>query len=403
MDYIKLIPEYNEPAFKYNIISGVLFRMPIGYKNELKYYGGLQLLVKIFRKLFPNFYLRLYYDDSVLNNKTVTDVTFIQNTEKYWQPLFDNMKNNKYIQLCKYEMKDFKIDKYNHNGVIGTVIRFCPFLDLKENKNINTVICTDIDMSYNGFITLKNYYNEFIKSNKEFFYRTKYCYYIQDRFNLIYKYYDNNVLKYPIMAGCIITKVKIPEIILNTFFKCVSNNSAENCNRYKDFSEFKYDALTKNLTKNLTKQEKQGDSKNLIQYGIDELCTLDILKYLIDKNVKLLIYREKDINKFIFKFYNDFDKNKLSENRFNKLLKFIMGLYYKKDLKVRENFDIIDNILYKNKFNNSEQEKYAYILLRIKKLFNILIERNQTEKYNINDKDIMCVTNHELTDTYYSA
>jgi hypothetical protein len=235
MDYIKLFPEYKEPTHKYNVLSCVVFRMPIGYKNELKYFNGLDLLTKILKQLFPYFYLRLYYDESVLNNKTVTDSEFIKNTEKHWKPLFDKMKTNKYIQLCKYEMKDLKIDPYNHNGVIGTILRFVPFLDLPENKNIDNVICSDIDLSYNGYKELSVFYNKFKQSGREFFYKTKYCYFLQDRFKQIYKYYNDKILSHPIMAGVIMTSVKVPESLLITFFKCILNLEDKSCERYKAF------------------------------------------------------------------------------------------------------------------------------------------------------------------------
>ena len=78
--FIKVKKNYNEPINKYNVISCVIFRMPNGYKNEMKYFDGLDLLTKIFEKLYPGFYLRIYYDQSVLNNKTVTKYQFINNT-----------------------------------------------------------------------------------------------------------------------------------------------------------------------------------------------------------------------------------------------------------------------------------------------------------------------------------
>ena len=68
MENIKLTKFYEEPKQKYKLISVVLFRLETSYKDSNKYYNGLNLLINNFQKYFPNFYLRIYYDTSVINN-----------------------------------------------------------------------------------------------------------------------------------------------------------------------------------------------------------------------------------------------------------------------------------------------------------------------------------------------
>ena len=68
MEDIKLTKYYEEPEGKYKLISVVLFRLDISYKNPKKYYDGIKLLINDYHKYFPNFYLRIYYDSSVIDN-----------------------------------------------------------------------------------------------------------------------------------------------------------------------------------------------------------------------------------------------------------------------------------------------------------------------------------------------
>ncbi len=381
MDYIKLIPEYIEPEYKYNIVSCVLFRLPKVYKNELKYYNGLKLLVDIFPKIFPKFYLRLYYDESVLNNKSVTDPIFIENTQKYWKPLFDNNRQKKYIQFCKFEIKDFKIDEYNHNGVISTIIRFCPLLNIKDNKNILDVICSDIDCSFRDYEDLKYFYNNLKQSKRDFFYKSRYCYFLHNRFKVVSKYYDEIIITNPIMAGTIISSIKIDENLFKIFFECVLDYDKKTCNRYKDF---------------FTEGEDGNHDKKKIKYGIDELFTLDLLKYLLENKYKLVVHKERDIEKLIYNLYSNYKDKKLSDNRFNKIIKFMLGNQYDKSKSIQENYDALDKIIYSNKYKHVKT--YINFIFRLKKLINVLTEKNQLHKYNIDKHDIFCVKNHDTKD-----
>ena len=170
--YITFNKEFEEPQQNYNIISCTVFRMKEGYKNELKYYDGLKIFVENYEKFLPDFYFRLYYDDSVLDYETSEK---IENTKKYWKPLFDKMKLNKKIQLIKYEMKDFKLDKLHHNGVIGTMTRFFPMFDIPENNKIKCVFISDIDITIYVLKMLKLNYEKMQKGKVDFFYVSRNC------------------------------------------------------------------------------------------------------------------------------------------------------------------------------------------------------------------------------------
>jgi hypothetical protein len=298
------------------------------------------------------------------------------------------MRTHDKIQLCKYEMKDFKIDDSNHNGVLGTVVRFCPFIDLEENKNIKDVIISDVDFTYNNYLDITKHYKEYKQKKADLFYRTRFCYFLQDRFKVIDKYYDKQVIRYPVMAGTVIMRIKIPNTIFDTFFKCLINNDFTGCERYNAFANFEYDEFH---------QAGKIKDKKSIKYGIDELLTLDILKYILDNKYKLLIFRTKDIDKVVYKFYIDHQNHKLSDNRFRKIVKFILDNKYDKKLSILENYNLLDTIIYRSKNINMD---YVTYLMRIKRMFIILSKKKQLEKYNINDDDVLCVNEHELEENY---
>lgn len=55
------------------------------------------------------------------------------------------------------------------------------------------------------------------------------------RFKILGKYMDKNVKYNLIMAGAVITSIKVPENIFVKFFTCLLNENLENCEMYKDF------------------------------------------------------------------------------------------------------------------------------------------------------------------------
>ena len=69
MDKLIVKKYYDEPKNKINIISASVFKLENSYKNSMRYYKGFKLLVENFRKYFPDFYLRIYFDDSIIKPK----------------------------------------------------------------------------------------------------------------------------------------------------------------------------------------------------------------------------------------------------------------------------------------------------------------------------------------------
>ena len=384
--YITFYNEYKNPDHDYNIISCTLFRMKDGYKNEYKYYDGLKIFVDNFQKIFPDFYFRLYYDDSVLDYETPKK---INNTKKLWTPLFDKMKKNKKIQLVKYEMKDFKIDKLHHNGVIGTMTRFYPMFDIPENKNIKCVIIADIDVTNYVLQMLKLNYNKMIKAKVDFFYLTRNCYELQDRFQILTKIFN---IKFPILAGTILSKIKFPLNLIDDFFYCVVNNTDNKCDYYKIFN-----------TLEMSNIYKRKEKINEIKYGIDELFTLLLKKYLYKNKIKHMISFDSDVAKPFYLIYKNYMEKKVSLEQFTNFTKYILLDIYDDKKSAEDNYKLIDNIVFfKNHSNNANKinkftlfNRFLDIITKIKKN-----ELNNID-FGFTDQQMDCVLNTVLEKKFY--
>jgi hypothetical protein len=81
---------------------------------------------------------------------------------------------------------------------------------------------------------------------------------------------------------------------------------------------------------------------------------------------------------------------------FNKIIKFILANQYDKSKSIQENYDNLDKIIYSNKYKNIKT--YINFIFRLKKLINILINKKQLHKYNIDKHDIFCIKNHDIKD-----
>ena len=140
----KFIKKFKEPNEKYNCFSLSLFYMNkyIKTTHNLKPFNASKNKVAIFYKnlmninelllteVYPkNFYLRLYYDNSIFK------------CEKYVE-LIKILSKNPKIQLVEYICNDYKIN--NHINLFGTLSRFYTIFD-DESKNMNYCIITDAD------------------------------------------------------------------------------------------------------------------------------------------------------------------------------------------------------------------------------------------------------------------
>ena len=393
--YITFKHEFTEPTEKYNLISCTYFRMKTGYINEYKYYKGLNSLVDLFEKEMPGFYLRLYYDDSIFDYKTPEK---IKNTKTLWEPLFKKMRQNKKIQLVKFDMKhipEFKEDDLHHNGLIGTLTRFYPLLDTEYNRNIETVAIMDVDIYPGELKDTYNRYEKMIKKNVDFFFMTKNCYELQDRFQILRKHFD---IKFSMLAGRIISRLKFPINLFENFLYCVINSDDKQCEYYKIFKEFEYSKYHRQFKfQEVLKEEKMI---YFIKYGVDEVFCLLIKKYLYENKIKHIMMIENDIAKPFYNMFIYYDTKKINETQFENTLRYLMENSYDKNKTPRENYKILDEIIYLKK--DTKELSRRIILDRAKKLMTKILN-NQLDKkdYAFTELDADCILDSSLERKFY--
>ena len=128
MDLCKIIPLYPKGS-GFNIISTVLFNEGNkSYKDFQKYLNGIENWLLLINDQLPDFHLRVYFDNSIKNDKKVIRYLFSL-----------NRKHDK-LQLVYYDCPIFKKDKDHHFFLFGTLIRLLPYFDYPENNIKNTGI-----------------------------------------------------------------------------------------------------------------------------------------------------------------------------------------------------------------------------------------------------------------------
>ncbi len=383
MEYFKLSNEFIEPKDSYNIISVSLFRLKNSYKNSNIYYEGLNLLVNNFPKILPNFYLRIYYDTSVLEND---DENMIDDTKNLWIPYFKILRKNPKIQLIKYNSDEFRVDKIYHDGLIGTFMRFIPFFNLEINKKINTVAVMDID------INLKKMYQIFDvkkkiavmnKTNSNISFTTYPCYELWPRYQNMRKYVKIHDI---IPAGTIITRVKFPIKIFNNFINSIVNNDKI----ITDYVENYY-------LNNEVSVKKEFDQNKMIKfrvpYGLDEYFLMFVNEYINNKKIKNVIKYEHDSFKtFLNPIHELYLEKKIDARFFKSFVKNIMGEVYDNEKTISENFENLVKIL--RKYNFYEDKKYLQMFINLKNIIIKLIKTNKYKKIGIEDvNDFNCIIN----------
>ena len=360
-DLLTLKYNYKISEKKYNTINISLFKMKNSYREFKIYTDGILEIFKHYKKYFPDFILRIYFDDSVIDNKD-----FIK--------LYNILDNNKQ-QLIHYNCQKFKLDKKYHRGIFGMMIRFLPYFDFKNN---DTNISLVLDAEPYSLKKIKNfleyfsiYINKFIYSDAKFFRHFKIC----DRSPWA-PIHENFILGYMNAS-----KYKFPLDLLTNFL----NNKIYNIkNEYpKVYNE------SINYKKN---------NDNIFFYGVDEFFLSVILKlYLDDKKIKYMTYKTCYVNiHFYYTLLEIIFKNYLNNNNKTKYDK-ITQIINKKTFKKFKDFNsILEYIGKKYDYNRKTDKHKVYKILR-----NIIIKIHET---NINLFNLLNINNYEclfLTDKYY--
>ncbi len=358
----------------------VIFRLEISYKNTKKYYDGMKILINEYQKYFPNFYLRIYYDSSVTDNYEEKHKNY---TLQLWQPLFREMKKNKYIQLVKYDIPKWRKNKTYHEGLIGTMVRFFPLFDIPENKNIQDVLIFDIDINIMELEFNKKYYDILNKNaNIQVLYRIYGCYYIGYRFNSMKEYFDT---QYAIIADAFFSKIKFPVSLFNDFIKCVDNN----CSYFLNFINY----FKKYPSRNIPKTNTLGNTKFI--YGIDELFLLSIKKYIQDNNIPHIIIILREIINLIRLLKTNYEDKIIDKEIFEKQVKFLLGNKYDNNKNIMANYDKLYDMSY-TRFGEINEDN-MFIIKNIERMFKKLKKVNKEKKYGYPKEAINCILEQNFT------
>lgn len=191
------------------------------------YYDGLEELIKVTKKTFPDFKFRIYCDYSSIH-------------------LVEKFLDNDHVELVYYLFPQFfDAKKMCHHDFFGSLIRYLPLFDFEEQKADLTCIL-DVDIKFYGLIKMIQYFAKNPKMKILFRYRA--C-------NKTLKRVLEQKLKIPanIISSFLIQRDNLPQKIFTDYFNdCL----LEKCADYQEYLQQRYE--TKNF------------KKYMFEYGVDE-------------------------------------------------------------------------------------------------------------------------------------
>ena len=302
----KFIYNYKITNKKYNIICISLFKMKHSYRNFKIYSDGVLEIHKYYKKYFPNFILRIYYDKSVIDDNE-------------FKKLYKVLNENKQ-QLVFFDCPKFKLDKKYHRGIFGMFMRFIPYFSFKGNDvNVSTVMDAE-PLSLRKINLFLKYHSihiyKFIKSNAYFLRQYRICFnmpWIIKQKDFVLGFYNASKYKFPIK-------------LLTKFL----NKDIYNIKKKYPHSYIK-----------AIKYKKNNDS--IYWYGSDEFFLTNILKLYLDKHkIKYMTYIKISYKNFLSVLQEGVFKNTFNEKN-KKIYYKITKLINKK---FNKNFNNVNNIIY---------------------------------------------------------
>ena len=327
---------------KKDIISTSLFKMNNGgYKNFNKYLDGIKKLSEIANN--NNLEIRMFIDTSINDDSNIME--------------YLNKFNN--ITLILYKCNNFIINNKYHVGLFGTLVRFFPLFNFKNNDS-NIVYLSDTDVVESYLISMIRFYNYFKELNN-----------IIENLYIIYRgrYFNNNALKNKKIIDNNNNIIYLPYCIVPRFVGINKISKRPFINFFNKLELYMNDYTRPNkiLTEYyIDKKDLYKRCENNICFGIDEYFLNKILfKYLIRKELPFCYNNTFDLSQYYyFKHPNYISKNikniniPLNKyiNIFNKKMKEV-GLDKYSYETIDKNIYVIDNDnddLYNKKKNKNK-------------------------------------------------
>lgn len=385
---LEQIKYYTEPLNKYNVFSVSIFRLKNPYKSTKTYYDGLKLLIDIFKKNFPHFYLRIYYDKSISTEMHETK-EINEEIRTMWQPLLKNARKKDFIQLIEFRHPLFLTKDGYHIGLFGTLTRMIPLFDYEENKKINIVAISDVDIRYYATQNYVSYIKYLLKSTAKFFFRTLYCTEMTNRLKSSKIYVDKYIHIY---AGTMISKIKFDRSIMDDFMKaCLDNISGKMYDKKDDLMIRQF------------KSNREIDKKDIelgcFYYGIDEIFVIKIFAQLINRKIPFSYVIGVNMRNPLFQYYSTTNDFKINPKRNRNLIKTIMGETFDDKLSTHDNYFILDNIIdVKNMHQPTANKQRVYIIKNIYKVMEKLKIGGKYKRFGMEKIFIDCILEHKTFD-----
>lgn len=317
-----LITLKNVDVKKYEILISIsLFAMKCPYKNFKQYY--IDPLYKWIEKIPNKAYIRLYVDESVIDNPDFKELfdKKIPNLEIiYFQ--FDDFYINdldykasecpKYSKYISSEIKGYS----GHDGTFGSIVRFLPLYSEFRPDNIKYVWISDIDLACKAFHY--KYINNLTKHKASLSYFSKSCY---------NKPWSDIEIKHPVFAG---------RIIMNTNVKL---NKKDFFDFLKDVRDLKYKSIYDEIALHYQNKEREVIGVKWFPVGFDELFLNKYIHPIFMKYKRIIYF---DISLSLFRGY----LNKEEKKEFNRLFNLCQELNQPVPIKARQRYIEMNKILY---------------------------------------------------------
>lgn len=135
------------------LLTTSFFYLENSYKSSYKYHNGLKKIIE-FIETNEEYYLRIYYDETIFLNYKYRD-------------LYHKIKTNKKIELFQYTCLNFIKKNPFHIGTFGTLIRFLPLFEKSDYYIIYIIDIDDGDYEY-----IKLYVDKLSNSDKKFIFNS---------------------------------------------------------------------------------------------------------------------------------------------------------------------------------------------------------------------------------------
>jgi hypothetical protein len=341
---------------KIKIVSTVFFKMKdSGYKPFSRYMMGIKYLANTIKKLLPDFVLRLFIDDTIYRDSNIMDY----------------LNNIKDIQLVHYSCQNFIANGF-HRGTFGTLVRFFPMFDFKNN-DADHVIITDIDWHNdrnveNRMRIIRTYNN--LKKNKKL---NNLHVFIDSSFTHMGKLYTYlkklKMIAPMIIAAEILSTVKTNHKILETYLLELD----------------KTNKICSNYSQDIDYLCKKSKNKKFV-FGIDEYFLNNVfIQYLEENKLEFGIRIHFTMTNIIYyKLFKNYDTNKLSDELSEKdkiILKKFFN-YILKDIdnyeftNLRDAFMLMDKYTYIQNLHKKLTTKQIIIYRRIIDFFKQIKKNN---------------------------